>query len=435
MSRVCLITPGHLATNPRIVKEADALCAAGYDVAVITGDYLEWGRGADAEFLSRAWRVVHKAPFGPLAPRVLRFKQRIGQELACKLSRLGVSAPAAVNRAWHPITPALIEAARQVAADLYIAHYPAALPAAALAARKHGARYAFDAEDFHLGDPPEDKAFELQRRLTRAIEQRYLANAAYVTAASPGIAAAYAKAYSIPTPAVVLNVFAKAEGPAAASACGSASPRPSLYWFSQTIGANRGLECAVEAIGRAQSRPHLFLRGHVAADFDGKLKQLARTFGAESRLHLLAPEQPSQMVRLAAQYDLGLAAEIGETPNHNISLSNKLFTYLLAGVPIVASGIDAHIQLAAELGEAMRIFPKQNAAELALALDEVLLDPQRLATARAASFAAGQNRFNWDIEAQTLLRLVGAALAPNAAALDRSSKSAAKQDEASCVSH
>ena len=62
------------------------------------------------------------------------------------------------------------------------------------------------------------------------------------------------------------------------------------------------------------------------------------------------------MVRLASQYDLGLAAEIGETPNRNISLTNKLFTYLLAGVPILASDIDAHTQLASELGEAMSHF-------------------------------------------------------------------------------
>ena len=150
MPKVCLITPGHLATNPRIAKEADALCAAGYDVAVITGDYLEWARAADAEFASRAWRVVQKVPFGPLAPKLLRIKQRIGQELARKPAQLGIFHSAVVNRAWHPVTSGLIKAACQVEAGLYIAHYPAALPAAALAAKRHGARYAFDARGFSL---------------------------------------------------------------------------------------------------------------------------------------------------------------------------------------------------------------------------------------------------------------------------------------------
>ena len=29
---ICLVSPGHVASNPRLVKEADALCAAGFHV-------------------------------------------------------------------------------------------------------------------------------------------------------------------------------------------------------------------------------------------------------------------------------------------------------------------------------------------------------------------------------------------------------------------
>ena len=43
-------------------------------------------------------------------------------------------------------------AACAVPADLYIAHYVAALPAAGAAAQRHGALLGFDAEDFHSGE-------------------------------------------------------------------------------------------------------------------------------------------------------------------------------------------------------------------------------------------------------------------------------------------
>ena len=33
--KVCLVTPGHIGSNPRIVKEADALHEEGYDVTLI----------------------------------------------------------------------------------------------------------------------------------------------------------------------------------------------------------------------------------------------------------------------------------------------------------------------------------------------------------------------------------------------------------------
>src|SRR5204862_1198314 len=96
------------------------------------------------------------------------------------------------DRGLNPFTSALIAAAQRVPADLYLAHYPAALPAAAIAARRLGARYAYDAEDFHPGDWPEDEAHEGMRRLVRAVESRHLPGCVYVTAASPGIADGYA---------------------------------------------------------------------------------------------------------------------------------------------------------------------------------------------------------------------------------------------------
>ena len=157
---------------------------------------------------------------------------------------------------WHPASPDITAAALEVRADLYIAHYPAALPAAAKSAARHGAHYAFDAEDFHLGDLPDLPEHERERRQLRAIEGAYLPGAAYVTASSPGIADAYARAYGIKRPAVVLNVFPLSRAPASTTPRGTAEPGPSLYWFSQTIGPDRGLETAVAAIGRARSRPH-----------------------------------------------------------------------------------------------------------------------------------------------------------------------------------
>src|SRR5580692_10063341 len=82
--RVCLITPGHLSTNPRIVKEADALSEAGYEVTVIAADYMQWARRADAEFAGRPWRVARKIPFGPQAPKLTYVRQT----LTCRAARI-----------------------------------------------------------------------------------------------------------------------------------------------------------------------------------------------------------------------------------------------------------------------------------------------------------------------------------------------------------
>src|SRR5829696_8064623 len=65
---ICLITPGHLSTNPRTVKEADALVGAGFEVTVIAADYLPWAQETDKTFSGRPWRTVPPVRFGPTAP-------------------------------------------------------------------------------------------------------------------------------------------------------------------------------------------------------------------------------------------------------------------------------------------------------------------------------------------------------------------------------
>jgi hypothetical protein len=116
------------------------------------------------------------------------------------------------------------------------------------------------------------------------------------------------------------------------------------------------------------------------------------------------------MEHLAAIYDVGLSAETGHTLNRQIALTNKLFSYLLAGMPIVASSVPSQVALARDLGVAMRIYPIDDVNGLADSLDALLGDADALAAARAAAFALGQARYNWDIEKAPLVERVAASL-------------------------
>jgi glycosyltransferase involved in cell wall biosynthesis len=408
--RVCILTPGHLSTNPRVVKEADALAGAGYKVSVIAADYAHWAREADRTLAGRAWSVARTLPFGPDAPRPVRVLQLLRQHSARLMVAARICPASVIRAAWHPIGPDLVAAAIQVPASLYIAHYPAALPAAAIAARHRGALYAFDAEDFHLGDLPELPQHCATRRMVRAIEERYLPGCAYVTAAAPGVADAYAETYGVERPTVILNVFSLAQAPEKPTPAGTAIPGPSVYWFSQTIGKDRGLECAVRAIGRARSQPHLYLRGTPAQGFVDQLRMIAAEVGAGNRIHILPPAPPSEMERLTAAYDVGLVGETGYSANRQIALTNKLFSYLLAGVPAAMSGIPAHRAFAQEVGIATRLYAVDDAESLATAVDSLLENPAALAAARAAAFYLGRTRFNWETERSTLLNCVATAL-------------------------
>jgi len=56
---ICIVSPGNLASNPRLLKEADALHEAGYGVTTVVCDYTESLRAFDDEIAaSVAWKVI-----------------------------------------------------------------------------------------------------------------------------------------------------------------------------------------------------------------------------------------------------------------------------------------------------------------------------------------------------------------------------------------
>lgn len=406
-ARICLVTSGPVGSDPRLVKEADALHEAGARVRVVATNAtaLEVVRRRDEAVLRDAPWVFEAVPTGGRLARKWRALQRKAARL---LWAAGLRGDRVARMAHDPLSYVIGRTAARESADLYIAHNLAALPAAFDAARAHGARLGFDAEDFHSGQLAQGE--ERLAAIVRDIELRYLPRCDQVTAASPGIARAYADACAIRPPTVVLNVFPLAQAPARCTAAGSASERR-LYWFSQTVGPERGIEQVLQAMARSRSRPQLHLQGTVSADYRRQLEAYARQAGMHDALHFLPAAPPAELPRIAAQYDAGVASELNDTANRDLCLSNKIFTYLLGGLPVLASDTRGQRELARQLPGAVWVAPLHDTAAWAALIDEVL-QPQALAQARLAAWTAAQGTYNWDREKKTFLQTVAATLAP-----------------------
>lgn len=409
---VCLLTTGHLSTNPRLVKEADALAEAGYHVRVVASRFWAWAAAADATFAGRPW-ASEAIPFGELATgrgsAWRRVRYRIAREVAQRMDPQ--RAPdALLFRASHYVTPELARAAGRVPADLYIAHNLGALPAAAAAARRHHACLGFDAEDFHRGQLAERPETKATRALVAAIEERFLSRCDYVTAASDGIGQAYADATGIERPTTVLNVFPSSDLDTHIDPESLAHEVPegtrSLHWFSQTIGPNRGLEDVVRALPMLPHDVILSLRGGWAAGYERELRGLAEQLGVGTRLRALSHCPPDEMVRRATQHHIGLALEVGETENRDLCVTNKIFTYVLAGLPTVATDTTGQRGVQAELPEAVRLYPSGDIDRLVDAIRHMLATPAAREAVRKDA-----ERYTWDREQEVFLEVVSRTLA------------------------
>jgi hypothetical protein len=119
------------------------------------------------------------------------------------------------------------------------------------------------------------------------------------------------------------------------------------------------------------------------------------------------------MERLAAIYDVGLVAETGHSRNRELCLTNKLFSFILAGVPPLMSDTPAQRAFAGEAGLDDLLYAIDDAPALARLIDRILGDPARLAALRHEIWRLGQSRYNWDLEKTKVVDRVAAGLATN----------------------
>jgi glycosyltransferase involved in cell wall biosynthesis len=307
------------------------------------------------------------------------------------------------------VLPELTAAAREIRADLYIAHNLGALPAAVAAAEENRAQVGFDAEDFHSGTGREDA---YQTAIIAKVEKDFLTQCKYITAASPGIAQAYAAKYAITTPVTLLNVFPLADQPSVLRS--SQADRPlTLYWFSQTIGATRGLEDVVRAMGHLKDlKIDLHLRGAWQNHYRSRLFDLASSVGVTPE-HIVShgPDSADEMTRLAARFDIGLALEPGHNINNDLCISNKIFTYLLAGCGVIATATSGQRSIVEQIGAAGFLYEPGDSESLAKGLRTWYDDRSALMAARREAWEWGTRKFNWDLEKKKFLTVVESTLA------------------------
>src|SRR5262245_8101310 len=117
--RVCIVTPGQIGCNPRTVKEADALHAAGYEVSVIATQMLDHVEPRDQALMRGiGWRL-HRIDLRS----GLRWKLLRAGQICARGAYLSTGLVRYSDVALRAYMLPLRSAALATPADLYVAHY------------------------------------------------------------------------------------------------------------------------------------------------------------------------------------------------------------------------------------------------------------------------------------------------------------------------
>jgi glycosyltransferase involved in cell wall biosynthesis len=388
-----------------LLREADTLADAGHEVRVVSPSFTaELDRRDRQQVERRKWRhqKVEYLPVG-IGGKARSFFIRGRRRGAAELQERFGNGPWA-EYAYTAALPELRRQAELEPADWFIAHAQAALPVAAAAAKRWRARLGFDCEDLlseHGTDPVD---------IVRQIEMRYLRHCDYISAPSKGIAHRLQRDYGVTLPLVLYNVFPLHLAAAMlAPVQRPLGPNIRLHWFSQTIGAGRGIEEAIVACGMLGEGVELHLRGKPAEGYEATVRELASQHNVQLELH---PQvKHDVLISSMDQFDVGLALERAEHTNYALTVTNKIGSYLLAGLAIAATDTPGQREVLEQTPGAGFLYPSGQAHLLAEGLRLWQQDRVALQAAQQAAWDVARSRFCWDREAGEWLALLSQPLA------------------------
>ncbi|HEY6654292.1 MAG TPA: glycosyltransferase family 4 protein [Solirubrobacterales bacterium] len=223
--------------------------------------------------------------------------------------------------------------------------------------------------------------------------------------ASPGYAEIMARRYRIPPPQVIRNI--PADVPPDGSAAGDVRERPAdpsradgepVAVYVGALTSGRGLEVSIQALAHVPGA-RLRLVGPSHDRYRAELGELARREGVADRVELAAAVPPERLLDAIRDASVGLVLIQPVCLSYRMSLPNKLFEYVAAGVPVLGSDLPSIGRLINEHQIGLVAQPDQ-VGDIAAKLSE-MLQPSRNDEFRLAVRAAA-DRLRWSSESRLL---------------------------------
>lgn len=404
MARIAILTGNHLCNNPRVMKEASALAASGHRVTVLGAWY-------NAALKARDIALMETAAYDFRAVLDGSVSGNVGQRIRSKLGSISHRALGYEN-VWQLgyAYPHLRHAAFAENADLYIAHSEQAL-AVGVELLRNRRRVGVDMEDWFSQDLPEKARRGRPITLLAQFERSLLQNGAPCFCTSHAMSKGLAATYNCPEPVVIYNAFPWHERKTldAKAKDRTSNSRPSIHWYSQTLGEGRGLEILLQALAHVPHDAEIHLRGTPASGFDDWL-HMNTPAEWRARIFIHPVVHNHELLSRIAEHDIGFAGELPYCGNKDLTVSNKLFHCLLAGLAIVASDTAGQREIAQAAPGAVALYKPDDARALARELCAFLQSPEKLAAAKSAALAAAKDKLCWEKQEKILLAAVSKAL-------------------------
>lgn len=294
------------------------------------------------------------------------------------------------------------DAALQFPADVYVAHDLPMLPVARFAAEHFGARVIYDSHELYWA---QEFSPYLSDRWSE-VEMRHIGAATEVITVNESIAQELRSRYSINNVSVIYNAddvtWPPPQNHRLFHTAFGLNDNARIVLFQGGISANRNLELLVDSVPlwKDQAAHLVFLGDGVLVQ---RLRSRVKRRRVEHRVHFHPAVAQQELLTHTACADLGLIPYQAVCLNNYYCTPNKLFEYIAAAVPVLASDLPELRRFIVGYRIGL-VGDTASAAGLARLVDEALSDHDRLSQFRERALEV-RNEVNWASEAKHLIAI------------------------------
>ncbi len=380
--KVSMHVRGIARTDFRVMREATALVEAGFSVSIV-----------DVE--NERSRPVAEDIRGVCIKHIIRPQMFIPARFK----------PWFLIKAAQMIILGTVQLLR-TRADIYHAHDVMALPACYLAARLRRKPLIFDAHELPLDEPGIIRWRRLSALSIRVLG-RMLQHCAGVITTSPYYAQEIRNCYHVPEVALVCNVptyrvVGKSDRLRQHLGLG---PEVRIALYQGYLQPDRSLDRLIRAAVFLERDTVIVMMGKGDGATLSQLEALIASEGVADRVKILPPVPYEELLDWTASADIGLIVYAPDYMlNVQMMLPNKLFEYLMAGLPVLTSSLDAIVAVinTYDVGQVVTSLAPAN---IGAAINSMLADHEALARMSCNALKAAKDEFYWEKESQELIRL------------------------------
>jgi glycosyltransferase involved in cell wall biosynthesis len=381
-TKVCMHVLNPVRKDARVLREAEVLLREGYAVSVVD---IEGELSCPVEEDIRGIQVKH------------------------------IIMPAWFLYSWHFDPRFFVIAALvlfrgvlrliQSQADVYHAHDAKALPACYMAAFLRRKPLIFDAHEVPLAE--KTARWSGLRRITACLLSIMIPRCAGVITVSPPIVREMSKRYHCREVSLIRNIpsYKAVSRSKRLHQRLSLEPEVMIALYQGNIQSDRQLDRLVRAAAFLEQNIVIVLMGEGVGETPAELESLARRGGVADRVRILPAVPYEELLEWTASADVGLIVySPDQSLNVQMCLPNKLFEYLMAGLPVLATSLDA-VSDVLNTYRAGRVISSLQPEAIGAAINEMLANSDALASMRRNALKAVQHDLCWEKESQQLIRL------------------------------